>query len=78
MSDYLLDTNIFLRVVQPQAPTHKIAVAAITYLLENGDNVLITSQNLIEFWAVTTRSIEANGLGWSFTMAAIGQAASLK
>ncbi|MCB0172288.1 MAG: type II toxin-antitoxin system VapC family toxin [Anaerolineae bacterium] len=65
MPDYLLDTNILLRAVQSQAPTHQLAVAAVASILESGDNVLITSQNLIEFWAVATRPIEANGLGWS-------------
>ncbi|MCB0190558.1 MAG: PIN domain-containing protein [Anaerolineae bacterium] len=69
MPDYLLDTNILLRVVQPHAPTHKLAVAAVTHILEKGDNVLLTSQNLIEFWAVATRPIEVNGFGWSLSLA---------
>lgn len=69
MPDYLLDTNILLRVVQPQVPTHKPAVIAVVSILESGDRALITAQNLIEFWAVATRPIEANGLGWSSTLA---------
>ena len=37
MTDYLLDTNILLRVVQPQAPTHRLAVEAMASILENGN-----------------------------------------
>jgi predicted nucleic acid-binding protein len=47
MTDYLLDTNILLRVVQP----------------------CLTPQVFIEFWAVVTRPIEANGLNWSPALA---------
>ena len=65
MTDYLLDTNILLRIVQPAAPAHSVAVEAVASILAVGDNVLITAQNLIEFWSVATRPIEVNGLGWS-------------
>ena len=65
MADYLLDTNIVLRAVQPVAPTHSLAVQAVTTLLDNADNIFITPQILIEFWAVATRPIDVNGLGWS-------------
>jgi hypothetical protein len=34
-------------------------------MLDRGDNIFITSQILIEFWAVATRPVDANGLGWS-------------
>lgn len=64
MTDYLLDTNILLRVVQLEAPTHIMAVEAVASLLEKDEAVFITAQNLIEFWAVATRSVEVNGLGW--------------
>jgi predicted nucleic acid-binding protein len=33
--------------------------------LTNGHELFITPQILIEFWAVATRPIDANGLGWS-------------
>jgi predicted nucleic acid-binding protein len=65
MTNHLLDTNIILRIVQPQAPTHTLAVEAVAAILEQGDNVFITPQILIEFWAVTTRPVDVNGLGWS-------------
>jgi predicted nucleic acid-binding protein len=69
MTNYLLDTNIILRTVQPQAPTHTLAVESVASILENSDNVFITPQILIEFWAVTTRPVDVNGLGWSPVLA---------
>ena len=65
MTAYLLDTNIWLRSVQREAPQHPIAVEALATLLVQGNDVFITAQNLIEFWSVASRPIEANGLGWS-------------
>jgi len=65
MTAYLLDTNVWLRAVQPPAPQHAVAVNALTTLLAQGDDVYITTQNIIEFWSVATRSADANGLGWS-------------
>jgi predicted nucleic acid-binding protein len=69
MTDYLLDTNILLRAVQPEASPHRQAIEAVTALLEKSDNLFITAQNSIKFWAVTTRPVEVNGLGWSPTLA---------
>ena len=69
MTDYLLDTNILLRTVQSEAPTHTLAVEAVAAILDEGDNVFITPQILIEFWAVTTRPVDVNGLGWSPALA---------
>jgi predicted nucleic acid-binding protein len=68
MTTYLFDTNIWLRLVQPQAPQHPRALHALTMLLAQGDAVVVTPQNLIEFWSVATRPIEANGLGWTIEM----------
>src|SRR6266542_3459924 len=65
MTAYLLDTNIWFRSVQREAPHHPIAVEALATLLAQGNDVFITAQNLIEFWSVASRPIEANGLGWS-------------
>jgi hypothetical protein len=43
MTDYLLDTNILLRLVQPSAVVHTLAVEAVASLLANEDNVYITN-----------------------------------
>lgn len=68
MTDYLLDTNILLRAVQPEAPNYALAVESVALILDSGDNVFLTPQILIEFWAVATRPINVNGLGWSSTV----------
>lgn len=68
MRTYLFDTNIWLRAVQPESPHHPLAVQALTTLLARGDTITLTAQNLIEFWSVASRAVEANGLGWSVEM----------
>ncbi len=65
MTTYLLDTNIWLRSVQRESPHHTLAVEALATLLTQGHDLFITSQNVVEFWSVASRPIEANGLGWS-------------
>lgn len=65
MASYLADTNLILRVADPASSLHPIAVNALAQLLSQGDEVYLTSQNFIEFWAVATRPVEANGFGWT-------------
>lgn len=65
MTAYLLDTNIWLRSVQRESPHHQLAVEALATLLAQGHDIFITAQNVIEFWSVASRPVEANGLGWS-------------
>jgi predicted nucleic acid-binding protein len=65
MATYLVDTNILLRSSDPASSSHVPAVAAVSKLLERGDQVVMTAQNLVEFWAVATRSRDENGLGWT-------------
>ena len=59
------DTNILLRSAEPAHPKHSETVTATRLLLERGDSVCVTPQNLIEFWNVGTRPAEKNGLGMS-------------
>jgi predicted nucleic acid-binding protein len=70
MDRYLLDTNILLRVLQPESGQRSVAVRAISCLAERGDLPCITPQVLIEFWAVATRPVEVNGFGWTAEQAA--------
>ena len=63
MPAYLLDTNIWLRAVQREAPQHPLAVDALATLLRQSNDVYVTAQNLIEFWSVASRPPEVNGLG---------------
>jgi predicted nucleic acid-binding protein len=62
---YLADTNILLRWVTPADPQHSLAVDSVKALRHRGEVVHIAPQNLIEFWAVATRPVSANGLGMS-------------
>lgn len=65
MTDYLLDTNILIRISDGTARDHLLAGQAVARLITQGASVYITSQNLVEFWAVATRPTSANGLGLS-------------
>ena len=59
----LLDTNILTRSAQPGHPMHKDAVDGLDMLRTRGEELCVVPQNLIEFWAVATRPVSANGLG---------------
>jgi predicted nucleic acid-binding protein len=65
MATFLLDTNILLRMSDESAHTHLLAGEAVSRLLDRKDEVYLTAQNLIEFWAVATRPVKANGFGWT-------------
>lgn len=65
----LVDTNVLLRSVQPSHPMHDPAVRTVAALIRSGETVVITPQIVAEFWNVTTRPIERNGLGWSHSHA---------
>ena len=60
---YLADSNILSRLAQPQNPHHAVARRAIITLRQQGTEICLVPQNLIEFWAVATRPITSNGLG---------------
>jgi predicted nucleic acid-binding protein len=59
---FLINTNVLLRSIQNNHPMHEASVYAIQSLLQQ-EEISIVCQNLIEFWAVATRPINANGLG---------------
>ncbi len=65
MTDYLLDTNVLLRLSDASSHMRKQAVNSIIELKKNGNQLFITAQNIVEFWAVATRPIEVNGFGWT-------------
>jgi predicted nucleic acid-binding protein len=73
----LLDTNILLRIVQPQHPQCAVAARALHALRRRDEALLIVQQNIVEFWAVTTRPMIANGLGWT-TEQVIDEVASMR
>jgi predicted nucleic acid-binding protein len=58
----LIDTNILTRAAQPGHPMHNDALNAVGILRARGEELCVVAQNLIEFWAVATRPLSANGL----------------
>src|SRR5437868_4617196 len=62
---YLVDTNVLLRSVQKSHPMEAAAANSIELLLRQREILVITPQNLIEFWCVATRPEVNNGLGMS-------------
>ncbi len=66
---YLLDTNILLRLLDENSSQHELVSDAISQLFLQQVQILICPQNLAEFWAVATRPISANGMGFDTQMA---------
>jgi len=58
----LLDTNILLRLVQPQHPHARISEQALAVLRHRNEALHLTAQNLVEFWAVITGPLLKTGL----------------
>jgi predicted nucleic acid-binding protein len=61
--DILADTNILLRRIHRRDPQHRITQRCLNRLIQDGNRICVTSQNLIELWTVCTRPIDNNGLG---------------
>ncbi len=59
----LVDTNILLRLLNPDHLQYQFAKEALKTLKVRGENVCRAPQNIIEFWAVPTRLRSENGLG---------------
>ncbi len=62
---YLIDTNVLLRSVQKTHSMYEDVKNAVNDLLNEGNELCVIAQNLIEFWAVATRPQSSNGLGLS-------------
>jgi predicted nucleic acid-binding protein len=61
----LIDTNILLRAAQPSHPLHRSAVRAMEILMEREDPLVVTVQNIAEFWNAATRPAANDGLGFT-------------
>jgi predicted nucleic acid-binding protein len=59
----LVDTNILVRAVQRNHPLMDTARLALRSLVQNGEELCVTWQNIAEFWNVCTRPADVNGLG---------------
>ncbi|MBW4607057.1 MAG: type II toxin-antitoxin system VapC family toxin [Hassallia sp. WJT32-NPBG1] len=60
---YLVDTNIILRMAQPDHPMCLSALNALGILRHQQEECYLTHQNLVEFCRSATRPVEKNGLG---------------
>lgn len=61
----LVDSNILVFLASLSSPSHQTSVTATNQLRQSGDLLCVTAQNLIEFWAVATRPLNARGLGFT-------------
>ncbi len=61
----LIDTNVLLRLMQPQHTQYSTAAAALAELGRQNADLCIAPQNLVELWVVATRPTSLNGLGMS-------------
>ena len=66
----LLDTNILLRVRDASDPRHAECVAAVDALESSPHGPCVCMQVLAEFWVVSTRPRDVNGMGLSVESAA--------
>ena len=73
----LLDTNVLLRGLDRNHPQCRVVRRAIIALRRQEKQLCLAPQNLIEFWAVATRPVDANGLGMSIEWSA-AQLAKMK
>ncbi|MFN7623531.1 MAG: type II toxin-antitoxin system VapC family toxin [Acidobacteriota bacterium] len=52
---YLIDTNVFLRLVPDSDPDRLLVISALRKLRAQNEQLFYTTQVLAEFWAVCTR-----------------------
>ncbi len=60
---YLLDTSVLVRQADQHSAFRLGALQALKRLEDQGEVLCIVPQCLVEFWAVVTRPLSANGLG---------------
>lgn len=63
--NWLTDTSTLTRTIHVDNPLQKTAIDSLAKLRTQGETLCIVPQNLLEFWAVATRPLPANGLGLS-------------
>lgn len=61
MMPYLIDTNVFLRLVPRIDPDRQIVLQALQKLRTANESIYYTTQVLAEFWVVCTRPATARG-----------------
>ena len=71
---YLIESNILIRWVDRDYP---VVNAVIDKLVDQGNTLCYTSQNLAEFWNACTRPSKQNGYGLSIGAGVIKRALAL-
>ena len=61
---FAVDTNVILRSIDDGHVAQPLARDGLFALRDRGEILSIFPQNLIELWAVATRPVTNNGLGW--------------
>jgi predicted nucleic acid-binding protein len=69
---YLVDTGILLRLLDRNDPHHPRIRESLRTLKRRGERLIITPQNIAEFWNVSTRPATARG-GYGLTCADTAQ-----
>jgi predicted nucleic acid-binding protein len=59
----LIDTGVLLRAFDAQSPHCRAIRQALRKLLDEGEQLTVSVQNIAEFWNVATRPLEYNGQG---------------
>ena len=62
---FAVDTNVLLRLSNRNDPQHNLIAGAMLRLSDRRVEFCFTSQSLGEFWNVSTRALDRNGLGLS-------------
>ncbi|TWT88832.1 PIN domain protein [Pseudobythopirellula maris] len=65
----LVDTNVLLRVNHDGHPQSATAQETISRLINTSHDLRTVPQVLYEYWAVATRPVESNGLGFPSSVA---------
>jgi predicted nucleic acid-binding protein len=73
--NYLVDTNVLLRLRDNADPRYHECVAAVDLLRGQSERLFVCAQILAEFWVVLTRPCDVNGCGLAFddAVTAIGK-----
>lgn len=66
---FAVDTNVLLRSIDDGHVAQPIVQNGLFALRDRGEILSIFPQNLVEFWAVATRPMANNGLGWTVNRA---------
>jgi predicted nucleic acid-binding protein len=58
-----LDTSILVRLAEPSSPFYNVTRQAVQTLVQEGSELFLVPQCLVELWVVATRPAGANGFG---------------